>query len=154
MTDRLHNKLRVQIAERKQQARDRNIKDKAVRVAVALGEGYQSREDRGSVQTDMLYEGRIAALSQILKVRYYDCVPNGSFRRGSLYVEISLDGEQVFSYRNYDIAGYTPGAWEEELDRLYALADKTDAKVASAASEAEAAEERERTAGIRQAWGL
>lgn len=164
----MDTELQGQIDARKAQAKERRIADKAVRVALHLGSGRVEWVGSHDIATDMVYDNTHCPHLRYapLKIVYHSS--RRFFGDGGEWttVEVSLDGEVVFTKQGtlkrgatpksamWLLTGYIPGPWEEELDRLQPAASTASGKAVKAAAAAREKAEAEEAARTRKLWGL
>ena len=165
----MNTELQKQIAERKVQADERGIADKIVQVALHLGVGYVDQANMDDIVTDMVYNKYVAlddiagavgmpvARFKPLKIVYHSS-KSTSFRESDgkawTVMELSLDSKVVFAERGTVLTSYIPGPWEEDLDRLQAVASTAASKAVVAARKKTEAEEAEQVVETKKLWGL
>jgi len=96
-------KLREQ---RIKEAKEKNLSTKLIAVATMLGKGKPKRYGYYWVYIDE---------DTGIKIIYSNYVPSGY---------IIWKGREVFAMHLNDILRYNPGKWEDELERLYNIANK------------------------------
>jgi hypothetical protein len=120
--DHLPKYVQRQVLERMKQAEDRGIRDKAVDVACWCN-GYESGADS--------WDRTFTNEKLVIKDRRE---PDRDESPGNHHTEIWLGSKQVFGAGLWGTPNlYTPGKWEEQLDKLFAKAQKLEVKAERAA---------------------
>lgn len=145
--------IQQQIEDRKVQAAERRIFEKAVHVAYHLGDGHIDirRNINKGRETQRIYNNPDAGAG--LMIDFSRSVhDNGDFIYEILEI---LEGEEtVFLQKAGAIDGYIPGDWETELERLQRPADRAKETMAKLAEQKQQASESKRGDALRKAWGL
>jgi hypothetical protein len=132
-----------QVLERMKQAEDRDIRDKAVEVACWCN-GYE----RGADSWNRTFtEGKL-----VIKDKRE---PDRDESPGGHHTEIWLGSKQVFQAGIWGTPElYIPGEWEEQLDRLYAKAQRLESKAERARQGRDRKQTHEQVAKEKAKWGL
>lgn len=108
--------LEEKIEERKKQAKERNIVEKAKVVAEKLGKSVEFENDDAR-EKGHCYDNEILKVTR-LKI---DAFPTHGFAgRNFMYTFVEYNGETRFEAEDETITRYISGRWEERLDTLYA----------------------------------
>jgi len=170
--------LDQQIEERKQQATNRKIFEKANLIVEKLGQRDSKASYGGKDYESIVHVFNDAASGLEVRhtennryhgyidSRYDEYNMSGALESSSRSLAISFEGKQVFYRDGYgSISAYIPGTWEKKLDALHDTVQQTIAKekaeaarkaAAKAAAEAREAAKRTREAekAKRAQWGL
>lgn len=145
--------MQRQIEERKTQAMEQGILEKAICVAYYLGDGYRDRQVHHSQDTRVTYSSSAVAVG--LTIVFTRSVHNDSDRPSTYETLEVLEGEEtVFLCKGGTIEGYIPGDWEAELDNLQQPADRAKEEMVRVAEQKQQTTESERATALRKAWGL
>lgn len=144
--------VQQQIEDRRKQAIDHRIAEKAIHAAYYLGCGYINiqRSTGGDRETLRTYNDPDAGAGLTIvcqMVRIDDGAEVES-------LEILEGEEAVFLQKSGIIEGYIPGDWEAELEKLQRPADRARETMAKVGERKQQAEESERGDALRKAWGL
>ena len=134
--------LEAKIEERKKEAREKNIFDKARDVAKYLGSEFREHHKYNENNFSIEYSKERARDIDFAGHEFED-------------LTIKSEGEIVFSYGDFaDIRSYAPGNWEDKFEELYASAIETKEKVLTAKEINKKKKERKEKAKLRQKWSL
>lgn len=141
--DHLPKHTQRQVLERMKQAEDRDIRNKAVDVACWCN-GYERGADswnRTFTEDKLIVKDR----------RERD----GDESPGNHHTEIWLGSKQVFQAGIWGTPElYIPGEWEEQLDKLFAKAQKLEAKAKKDAQDKDRKQTYAEVAKEKAKWGL
>lgn len=147
--------MQGQIEERKTQAAERQIFEKAIHAAYYLGDGHRHRPEHrtGDLETHMVYHDADAGAGLTIDFSSTaEDAPGGSTYNTLLEI---LEGEEtVFLQKGETVEGYVSGDWETELDKLQRPSDRAMEDMARATEQKKQATKSERATALRKAWGL
>lgn len=141
--DHLPRLTQRQVLERMKQAEDRDIRNKAVDVACWCN-GYE----RGADSWNRSFtEDKLTIKDK--------CDPDRDESPGDHHTEIWLGSKQVFQAGIWGTPElYIPGKWEEQLDKLFAKAQKLEDKAKRAKSDKDREQQYDTVAKEKAKWGL
>lgn len=136
--------LEAKIEERKKQAKDRQIHEKARDIAKYLGQGYETTDER-----QYTFEG-----SDLLIMDDFKVVHGSDGSMAGFGTNIYYKGEQVYKDGGGQIYSYIPGRWEETFNKLYSKAEKARKKKEKEEKPRLEKERRKKEKKIKAKWGL
>lgn len=106
--------LEAKINERRKQAKDRRIREKAAVIAKYLGNGHETTDEG-----EYTFKGSNFLIKDNYKVYHDHDGPMAGFGTNIYY-----KGQQVYDEGGGQIYSYIPGDWEKTLNQLYSKAEK------------------------------
>jgi len=136
--------LESKINERRKQAKDKRIREKAAVIAKYLGKGFETTDE-----SDYTFKGSNFSIKDNYKVYYDHDGPMAGFGTNIYY-----KGQQVYKEGGGQIDSYIPGDWEKILNQLYTKAEKVMEQKEKEKAAQLKKEQKEEEAGIKAEWGL